>query len=418
MPYAITSSTGGLRCGGCAWLVLVLLPLACSDAASEHTRSEAEAVTTQCPKNTVEGIDVYDGQGTIDWSKVAAHAPADSGAVSGGSSGGENGYAFAFIKATQGNYNTQRRFAENWMNAKSAGLLRGAYHFFDPRVDGVEQADYFLAEVGEDIGELPALLDIECPTSATEASASSNCEYSGNSGWVDSSTLTQRVFEWLATVAARTGRKPIVYSYPSWFSAVGVTDPRLASYPLFIASPAACAAVPAPWTSAAFWQYGSSELVPGIVGRCSLDRWTGDPASLKVFADAGLIAADGGGDAGRIDAGADASSLVDGGASEAGSSDAGTGAPLAEAGGGATGADAALIDTGIGGGGVDTGLAEAGATDEGRAVSAVSARAEGGCGCEVVGARRGASHAVAFLWLALTLARSRRERVRQRRATE
>ncbi len=426
MPYAATtSSRARLARGRCAGLVLALLPLACSEAASEHALSESEAVTTQCPKETVEGLDVYQGQGTIDWSKLAARVTSDSGLTDGGSSASEDGYVFAFIKATQGNYDTQRTFAANWLNAKSAGLLRGAYHYFDPRIEGVVQADYFLAEVGEDSGELPALLDIECPTSANEADASSNCEYSGNSGWVDSGTLTKRIFDWLATVAAKTGRKPIVYSYPSWFSAVGLTDLRLAGYPLFIASPAACAAVPAPWTSAAFWQYGTSALVPGIVGACSLDRWTGDLASLKAFAashrgaDAGSVVAAGALDgsfldASRVDSGLEASSIIDGTVSTAGSSSAG--AALAEAGSSMSSADAALVETGTGRAGLDAASAEVGATGEAREVSALSARTEGGCGCEVPGARRGASHAPVIAWLVLVvaLARLRRDRAPRR----
>ncbi|HTA93651.1 MAG TPA: glycoside hydrolase family 25 protein [Polyangiaceae bacterium] len=390
--------------------------------------SESEAVTTQCPKETVEGLDVYQGQGTIDWSKLAPRVTSDGGLKDGGSSASEDGYAFAFIKATQGNYNTQRTFAANWLNAKSAGLLRGAYHYFDPRIDGVVQADYFLAEVGEDSGELPALLDIECPTSANEADASSNCEYSGNSGWVDSGTLAKRIFDWLATVTAKTGRKPIVYSYPSWFSAVGLTDLRLAGYPLFIASPAACAAVPAPWTSAAFWQYGTSARVPGIVGACSLDRWTGDLASLKAFAashrgaDAG--SADAAGaldgsflDASRDDAGLEASSIIDGTVSTAGSGSAG--AALTEA-GSTSSADAALVETGTGGAGVDAASAEVGAAGEAREESALSARTEGGCGCEALGARRPASHAPTIAWLVLVLAllaRLRRDRAPRRCST-
>src|SRR5207248_1322245 len=84
-----------------------------------------------------------------------------------------------------------------------------------------------------------------------------------------------RIFDWLAAVEAATGRKAIVYSYPSWFSAVQLTDAQLAQYPLFIATYGNCASVPAPWTSAIFWQYSATASVPGITGNVDVDRFFG-----------------------------------------------------------------------------------------------------------------------------------------------
>ena len=64
------------------------------------------------------------------------------------------------------------------------------------------------------------------------------------------SLVTQRIFDWLDTVKSATGRMPVLYSYPSWFDSVGITDAQLAGYPLFIASYNSCATVPGPWTQA------------------------------------------------------------------------------------------------------------------------------------------------------------------------
>jgi hypothetical protein len=84
----------------------------------------------------------------------------------------------------------------------------------------------------------------------------------------------------------------VLYSYPSWFSGVGVTDAQLASYPLFIASPNACATVPAPWSLATFWQYGQGP-VAGITGNVDVDRFFGTYDQLL-----GLTNPPAGGDAG------------------------------------------------------------------------------------------------------------------------
>ena len=262
------------------WGTLLIIAACASPQPEEHA---VEQDLTQCATTVVEGLDVYNGTGTIDWAKVQA-----------------SGRGFAFIKATQGDYNVQSSFAGNWANALAAGVKRSPYHFFDGTVDGVAQANAFLAQVqaagGLQVGDLPALLDIECPTSATQASAQTNCEHSGDSGWVDPATLKQRVYDWLDTVQAATGRAPIIYSYPSWFAALQMSDARRATYPLFIASFNSCATIPQPWTTAVFWQYSATGTVPGVTGQADVDRFFGSAADLDAFTiqpapapDAGMI---------------------------------------------------------------------------------------------------------------------------------
>ncbi|MEO6774910.1 MAG: GH25 family lysozyme [Kofleriaceae bacterium] len=264
------------------WGTLVLgLVAACTT--SQPEQHAVEQGLTMCPDQVVEGLDVYTGTGTIDWAKVQA-----------------SGRGFAFIKATQGDYNMQATFAPNWANALAAGVKRSPYHFFDGTIDGVAQANTFLAELqsagGLQVGDLPALLDIECPTSSVQSSAQANCEHTGDSGWVDRATLAQRIYDWLDTVQAATGRAPILYSYPSWFAAVQMTDARLATYPLFIASYNSCATIPQPWTSAVFWQYSATGTVPGVTGNADVDRFFGSAADLDAFTiqpapqpDAGMV---------------------------------------------------------------------------------------------------------------------------------
>lgn len=256
-----------------AWVIA--LAAACGSDVS----SVEQASTQQCPGMTVEGLDVYAGQGTIDWAKVKA-----------------SGRDFAFIKASQGDYNKQSTFAANWANSQANGVLRSAYHFFDPQNDGVAQAHWFLAELagagGMTATDLPPLLDIECPTSSNQAMAQPNCMGNGTSGWVPTATMQQRIFDWLDTVEAATGRKAILYSYPSWFGDLQFTDPRLTNYPLFIASYNSCATVPAPWQQAIFWQYSASATVPGISGNVDVDRFFGSDVAgwngTTVMHDAGV----------------------------------------------------------------------------------------------------------------------------------
>ena len=104
---------------GCGLTRLDCVVVACVLFGCSASRDEPEATSTtsaslrQCVSNTVEGIDVSDGQGTIDWTAVKAA-----------------GVDFAIVKATQGTYDTQSTFAANWGGARAAGIARGLRHDF------------------------------------------------------------------------------------------------------------------------------------------------------------------------------------------------------------------------------------------------------------------------------------------------
>ncbi len=245
---------------------LVVAVQACSSSEGQETVGTiTEAYTKVCPTQTVEGIDIYDGDGAIDWAAVKA-----------------SGREFAFIKATQGTYNTQSRFAYNWENAKSAGVLRSAYHFFDPTEDGAAQADHFLQVMGTlEPGDLPAALDVECPDGDAKCLG-----FSGGSGQAPASDIVQRALAWLHAVENATGRKPFVYTFPSYFPDLGVDTSGFAAFPLWIATISQCASVPAPWTTMVVWQYGWTGNVPGVPSSCDVDRFNGTKNALVAFANA------------------------------------------------------------------------------------------------------------------------------------
>ena len=73
----------------------------------------AEDAVTVCPGGSVvQGIDVSEFQGSINWTAVK-----------------NAGIKFAFIRVSDGTYQDPN-FASNWAGAKAAGILRGAYQFF------------------------------------------------------------------------------------------------------------------------------------------------------------------------------------------------------------------------------------------------------------------------------------------------
>jgi lysozyme len=254
-----------------AWIVLGAGVLVGCSAPPGQGEGEATATTSealqQCATHVVEGVDVYDGNGTIDWHSVKSA-----------------GVDFAMIKATQGTYDTQATFAANWSGAKAAGLYRSAYHFFDPTEDGTAQAQHFLSALGTpEATDMPAMLDIECPD------GDANCLGTGASGAAPASDIYTRMWDWIHAVEKATGKKPIVYTFGSYFSSNGIDTTGLSALPLFIADPTGgatdCFDVPAPWSSAVIWQYSWTGTVNGISGQVDRDRFIGTLAQLGGFAD-------------------------------------------------------------------------------------------------------------------------------------
>jgi lysozyme len=242
---------------------MALALAACGVGGGPDDRRSTSSALRACASQVVEGIDVFDGQGAIDWGAVKA-----------------DGVAFALIKATQGTYNTQATFAFNWSGAKAAGLRRGAYHFFDPTEDGVAQAEHFLAVTGPPApDDLPPMLDVECPD------GSPTCLGSPGSGEAAASSLASDLHAFLGTVEDATGKRPLLYTFNAYFRSAGVDAAGLEAYPLVIAYPTdgGCFEVPSPWVRATFWQYSWSGSVGGIGPQVSRDRFLGTAQGLDAL---------------------------------------------------------------------------------------------------------------------------------------
>ena len=180
----------------------------------------------------VQGIDVSHHQGEVDWPVVAA-----------------DGVHFAWIKATEGGDWVDPRFAENWEAAGRAGVPRGAYHFFTFCKPGAVQADNFLRTVPSAEAELPPVVDLE---------------YGGNCARrPDTATLGVELEQFMDTVQAATGQRPMVYVTGELIRdhiALLVGERlwvRAIHHPLGMEAP----------LPAAVWQYSNIGRVDGIEGR-------------------------------------------------------------------------------------------------------------------------------------------------------
>ena len=85
-------------------------------------------------ESSVMGVDVSSYQADIDMNELK-----------------EQNVQFIYIKATEGSSHQDDRFAENWENAQTAGILSGAYHFFSYDSEGRTQAENFIKTVGPDL---------------------------------------------------------------------------------------------------------------------------------------------------------------------------------------------------------------------------------------------------------------------------
>jgi GH25 family lysozyme M1 (1,4-beta-N-acetylmuramidase) len=195
------------------------------------------------------GIDVSVYQGTIDWAQVAA-----------------SGIEFAIARVSHGT-TLDTEFAKNWAGMKKHGLVRGAYHFFDPSGDAVKQAQTFLANVTFEPEDLYPVLDVEVTNGVTDK------------------VLAQAIGTWVDEVKKTTGRV-LIYTSPGFWNGHGLgsyagTDLWVAHW--FVAQPT----IPHGWSKWKLWQYNDNAHVPGITQNVvDSDEFDGTLAELKTYASA------------------------------------------------------------------------------------------------------------------------------------
>ena len=220
----------------------------------------------KCPAGaTVPGIDVSSYQSGINWGAVAA-----------------SGQKFAIARVSDGSY-IDSRFAANWSGMKSAGLIRGAYQYFEPGQDAVGQANLVIARVGRlGAGDLPVMLDVEA------------------TGGQSAATITARIHQWVNAITAGTGKTPFIYTGAYfWDASVHSTD--FTGLLLNVAWYGTnCPGTPNAWGRWTFHQYSSSGRVSGIGGNVDMNVFNGPLSALQALANGGGGGGGGGGGSGRV----------------------------------------------------------------------------------------------------------------------
>ena len=203
------------------------------------------------------GVDVskyqHDNGRPIDWAAVR-----------------RSGQSFAFIKATGGTDRVDPWFAREWAAAGRAGMIRGAYHYADPRGSAAAQAAHVVSVVGttREKDNLGIVLDLE------------------DDGGLSPARLRVWAHTFLSEVERRTGRVPILYTYVYFWQHAMANDRSFGAYPLWLARYSGTAPAPlAGWSRWTFWQHSSTSRVPGIPGAVDHNVMCCSAGTLAALAD-------------------------------------------------------------------------------------------------------------------------------------
>lgn len=193
------------------------------------------------------GIDVSEYQGEIDWDAVETL---------------DNDYllSFVFIRATVGNDRLDKRFEENWLKVKEKKLIRGAYHYYRPNENSLEQAELFIKTVRLQKGDLPPVLDIE------KLPENQSIE-----------RLKVGLKRWLTKVEAHYKVKPIIYTGERYYD--DFLKEEFSDYLFWIANYNFYREkLDEDWL---FWQFTEKATVSGIKGNVDVNIFNGDLQQLQ-----------------------------------------------------------------------------------------------------------------------------------------
>jgi lysozyme len=193
------------------------------------------------------GFDVSEFQGDIKWKKIDSV---------------EHKFplTFVFIRATAGNNKVDLQFKDNWKQAKKHNFIRGAYHYYRPNENSIEQAENFIRTVKLQKGDFPPVLDIEkLPENQS----------------LDSLKIGLK--RWLKKIDAHYKVRPIIYTGEKYYVDFLKKDfPEytfwVANYNFFVED------IKDDWL---FWQFTEKGAIEGISEKVDLNIYNGTPKMLN-----------------------------------------------------------------------------------------------------------------------------------------
>jgi GH25 family lysozyme M1 (1,4-beta-N-acetylmuramidase) len=164
------------------------------------------------------GVDVSHWEGNIDW-KLAAPT-----------------IGFAYYKCTDGVKFIDPQFGHNKQGCMEAGLAHAPYHYFQPALDPLAQAEHFIKTAGK--GYRKYIVDVEEPQRLPE--------------------LTQNLHALLKRVEQLSASRPVIYTSPGYWNDFLQPKPNwVTDYELIVAhyTLAHQPLLPPGWKSWLIWQF-------------------------------------------------------------------------------------------------------------------------------------------------------------------
>lgn len=191
----------------------------------KHALKEKSMIRVPASGPTVKGVDIFHGD---QWniSDIVA-----------------NGNLFIIDKITQGDDDLDSKVLARWQEMKAQPIKRGLYHYFDPKVDAINQANWFLKNVEPLISTGDLLnLDLEVANG------------------VALSQVREDAFTFLSYVYQKIGIRCRLYG-PSYFLDSLGLDSRFLPYGLWIADYGSQPPlVPLPYRTWDFFQYSETGI--------------------------------------------------------------------------------------------------------------------------------------------------------------
>jgi lysozyme len=184
------------------------------------------------------GVDVSHWEGRIDWQSASA------------------AIGFAYFKCTDGIKFVDDQFFNNQRGCSGTGVPHAPYHYFQPSLDPITQADHFIATAGKHFKRY--IVDVE------------SAERIAN--------ITQKLKSFLDRVEILTGVKPAIYtSLGYWKEFIQPKPTWSRDYDLIIAQYTAAHSpiLPAGWDTYVIWQFSDYWNFPGCSEDADADWFNG-----------------------------------------------------------------------------------------------------------------------------------------------
>ncbi len=192
------------------------------------------------------GVDVSHWEGNIDWQTA-------SGSTS-----------FAYYKCTDGVRVVDNQFQHNRQGCAEAGLAHAPYHYYQPILDPIAQAEHFIRTAGKDYQRY--IVDVEQP------------ERDEN--------ITKKLQAFLERVEQLTATKPAIYTSAGYWNEFIHPKPEWASdYDLIVAhyTQAHQPLLPIGWTTWRIWQFSDYWNFPGCGEEADADWFNGSLEACKAW---------------------------------------------------------------------------------------------------------------------------------------